>query len=71
MWRLLGCVKRGFNENRLLYEAFFLEAKHIFLRLFFLVYDVDEMKALGITLCLGLKSFKNSLLTLNGSFFVD
>jgi hypothetical protein len=51
----------------------FLEAKYIFLQFFiyFLVYDVDEMKAFGITLCLGLKIFKNSRLILNGSFFVD
>jgi hypothetical protein len=35
------------------------------------VYDVDEMKALGITLCLGLKIFKKSLLNFNGSFFID
>jgi hypothetical protein len=32
---------------------------------------VDEMKALGITSCLGLKIFKEILLILNESFFVD
>jgi hypothetical protein len=71
MWRLLGCGKEDLMRSGLLCEAFILEAKYIFLQFFFLVYDVDEMKALGITLCLGLKIFKKSLLNFNGSFFID